>query len=80
MVSIRSDLQKQIEREVHEANTKLKPEFIAMLDRKVVLLEARMEAKVNEVHQDTTSTLGKLKETVAAVRESRRRCSRLSMA
>ena len=42
----------------------------AMINQKVVLLEARVEAKVNEVWQDTTSLLEELKTTVAAVRES----------
>ena len=36
-------------------------------------MEARVEAKVNEVHQDTTSTLEELKAMVVAVRESQER-------
>ena len=43
---------------------------MAMINRKVVSLETRMEAKINEVHQDTTSLLEELKTIVAAVRES----------
>ena len=49
---IHSDLQEQIERAVHEAKKKLKMEFTAMLNKKVVSLEACMEARVNEVCQD----------------------------
>ena len=41
-----------------------------MINRKVVSLETRMEAKVNEVRRDTTSLLEKLKTMVAVVRES----------
>ena len=37
-----------------------------MINRKVVSLEAPVEAKVNEVRQDTTSLLEELKTTVAA--------------
>ena len=41
-----------------------------MINQKVVSLETRMEAKINEVRQETTSLLEELKTTVAAVRES----------
>ena len=47
-----------------------------MLNRKVVSLEVYMEARLNEVHQDTTSTLQELKETVAVVRESQEKVRR----
>ena len=70
MTSIRSNLQEQINRAVQEAKTELRTEFAAMVNRKVVLLEARVEAKVNEVRQDTTSLLEDLKAIVAVVRES----------
>ena len=42
----------------------------AMINQKVVSLEACMETKVNEVRQDTTSLLEELKKTMAAVRVS----------
>ena len=73
MTPIRSDLYGQSNRVVHEANTKLRTEFAAMLNRKVVLLEAHVEARVNEVRQDITSTLEELKVTKAAVHESQER-------
>ena len=44
-------------------------ESAAMINRKVVLLEARVEAKVNEVRQDIISLLEELKATVVAARE-----------
>ena len=70
VTSIRSDLQGQINRALQEAKTKLRTELAAMVNRKMVLLEARVEAKVNEVHQDTASLLEDLKATVAPVHES----------
>ena len=70
MASIRSDLREQIERLVQEAKTKLKTDIIAMVDKKLVLLEARVEARVNEFRQDITSTLQELEERGAAVHES----------
>ena len=41
-----------------------------MLNRKVVSLEARVEAKANEIRQDIASTLEELKSIMEAVRES----------
>ena len=70
VTSIRPDLKEQIDRAVLEAKTELRTEMAAMINRKVVSLETRMEAKINEVHQGTTSLLEELKTTVAAVRES----------
>ena len=70
VTSIHSDLQEQIDRAVHEAKTELKTEFTAMMYKKVVLLEAHVEAKANEIRQDITSTLEELKETMAALHES----------
>ena len=67
---IRSDLQEQINRAKQEAKTELRTELAAMINRRVVSLEARMKAKINEVRQDTTSLLEELKVTMAAVRES----------
>ena len=67
MTSIRFDLQEQIDKAMHEAKTKLRTEFTAMLNRKVVSLEARVEARINEVRQGTTSLLEDLKATVAEV-------------
>ena len=67
VTSSRSDLKEQIDRAVQEAKTKLRTELAAMINQKVVLLEARVEAKVNEVRQNTTSLLEELKTTVAAV-------------
>ena len=59
-----------MDRVVQEAKTELRTELAAMINQKVVLLEAHVEAKVNEVRQDTTSLLEELKTIVAAVRES----------
>ena len=70
VTSIHSHLEEQIDRVVQEAKTELRTELAAMINRKVVSLEARVEAKVNEVHQDTTSLLEELKATVAVVYES----------
>ena len=41
-----------------------------MINRKVVSLETRMEAKINEVRQHTTSLLEELKTMVVVVRKS----------
>ena len=53
--------------------TELKTEFKAALDKKAVSLEKYVESRVNEVRQETNSTLEQLKETVAAVHESQKR-------
>ena len=53
-----------------EAKTELRMELASMINQKVVSLETRMEANINEVRQGTTSLLEELKTTVAAVRES----------
>ena len=58
---------------MYEAKTELRRDFAAMLNRKVVLLEVRVEAKANEIRQDTTSTLEELKSIVAEVFESQER-------
>ena len=73
VTSIRSDLKEQIERAILDVKTELRTEFKAALDRKVVSLETYVESRVNEVRQETSSTLEQLKETVAAVRESQER-------
>ena len=70
VTSIRSDLKEQMDRVVQEAKTELRTGLAAVINQKVVSLEARVEAKVNEVRQDTTSLLEELKTTVAAIRES----------
>ena len=70
VTSICSGLKEQMNRTVQEAKTELRTELAAMINQKVVLLEARMEAKINEVGRDTTSLLEELKTTVAAIRES----------
>ena len=70
MTSIFSDLKEQIDRVVQEAKTELRTDLAAMVNQKVVSLEARVEAKVNEVHQDTTSLLEELKTTMVVVCES----------
>ena len=70
VTSIRSDLQEQIERVVHEVKTKLRTNFTAALNKKVPLLEARVAARINEVLQDTIFTLEELKTIVAAAYES----------
>ena len=53
--------------------TELRTEFKAALERKVVSLETYVESRVNEVRQETSSTLEQLKEIVAAVHESQER-------
>ena len=70
VTSIRSDFREHIEQAVLEVKTELRTEFKAALDRKAVSLETYVESRVNEVRQETSSTLEQLKETVAAVRES----------
>ena len=70
VTSIRSDLKEQIDKAVQEAKTELRTELAAMSNQKVVSLEARVEAKINEIWQDTTSLLEELKPTMAAVHES----------
>ena len=54
-------------------NTDLRTEFRAALDKKAISLETYVETRVNEVRQDTNSTLEQLKETIAAVHESQER-------
>ena len=49
VISILSDLKEQMDRAVQEAKTELRAELAPMINRKVVLLEAHVEAKVNEV-------------------------------
>ena len=70
MTSIHLDLKEQIDRAVLEAKTELRTELAAMINRKVVSLETRMEVKINEVRKGTTSLLEELKTIVAAVHES----------
>ena len=67
VTSIRSDLKEQMDRAMQEAKTELRTEMAAMINQKVVSLEAHMEANVNEVHQDTTSLLEELTTIVAVV-------------
>ena len=67
---IRCDFKQQIERAVLEVKTELRTEFKAALGRNAVLLETYVESRVNEVRQETNSTLKQLKEIVVAVRES----------
>ena len=71
--SIRSDLKEQIERAILEVTTELRTEFKVALDKKAVSLDTYVESRVNDVRQETSSTLQQLKETVAAVRESQER-------
>ena len=73
VISICSDLKNQIERVVHEVKAEMKTECIAMLNKKVILLEARVEARVNEVRQDIAFTLEDLKVIVVVVLESQER-------
>ena len=53
--------------------TELRTEFRAALDKKAVLLETYVETRVNEIRQDSSSTLEQLKELVAAVCESQKK-------
>ena len=73
VTSTHSDLKEQINQAVQKVKTKLRTEFKAALDKKVVSLETFVESRVNEVCQDTNSTLEQLKEIVAAMRESQER-------
>ena len=73
MTSICSNLKEGIDKVVQEAKTELRTEFVVIINRKVVPLKARVEAKVNKVHQDTTSLLEELKATMAVVCESQRK-------
>ena len=50
-------MKEQIDRVVQEAKTELRTEFAAMINQKVVSPEAHVEAKINEIRQDTTSSL-----------------------
>ena len=70
MASIRSDLKEQLDKAMQEAKAEWRTEFAAMIKQKVILLEACVEAKINEVRQDTTSLLEELKATMVVVRES----------
>ena len=67
MTFIGSVLQEQIHRAMQEAKTELRTGFVAIVNRKMVSLEAHVEAKVNETRQDTTSLLEDLKTTIAAI-------------
>ena len=51
----------------------MKTEFKATLDKKAVSLETYVESRVNEVREETSSTLEQLKETATAVWESQKR-------
>ena len=57
MTSICSDLKEQIERVILEVKSELRTEFRAALDRKAVSLETYVESRINEVRQETGSTL-----------------------
>ena len=70
VTSIRFGLKEQIDTAVQEAKAELRIELAAMFNQKVVSLEARVEAKVNDLRQDTTFLLEELKPTMMAVRES----------
>ena len=54
----------------------MKTQLVAMMDRKLASLEARMVAQYNEVHEETTSTLQEINKQVVAVRESQEKMSR----
>ena len=56
-----------------EVKTELRTEIRATLGKKAVSLEMYVESRVNEVRQETSSTLEQLKETVVAIRESQER-------
>ena len=53
LASICSDLQEQIHRAVEQAQIELKSHLVVVMDKKVALLEVRMEAQYNEVHAKT---------------------------
>ena len=58
---------------MQEVKAKLRTEFKAALDKKAVSLETYVETRLNEVRQDTNSTLEQLKETIVTVQESQER-------
>ena len=73
VTSICSDLKEQIDQAMQEVKTELRTEFKAVLYKKAVSLETYVESRVNEVRQETSSTLEQLKETIAAVQERQER-------
>ena len=70
VTSIRSDVTEQVDRALQQLKNELRTEFQTALDNRAVSLETYVQSRVNEVRQETYSTLKTLKETVAAVRES----------
>ena len=70
VTSIRSDVTEQVDRSLQQLKNELRTEFQTALDNRAVSLETYVQSRVNEVRQETYSTLETLKETVAAVRES----------
>ena len=73
VTSVCSDFREHIEQVVLEVKTELRTEFKAALDRKAISLETYVESRVNQVRQETSSTLEQLKETVAVVHQSQER-------
>ena len=65
--SICSGLQEKIEQTMEQTQWELKTQMMAVVDRKVVLLEAQMDAKYQEALQEITSTLQDIKDQVAGV-------------
>ena len=67
---IRSAMTEQVDRTLQQVKDDLRTEFQTALENRAVSLETYIQSRVNEVRQETYSTLEILKETVAAVRES----------
>ena len=61
-----------------EVQIELKPQLVAMMDRKVASLKAWMEVWYNEVHEETTSTLQEIQNQVVAIRQNQKKMWRAS--
>ena len=61
-----SNQKEEAEWVVCNAIVRVKEQILVEVDKKVVALEARMEAKMNKTRQDTITTLQHIKDTMAA--------------
>ena len=64
---VHSDQKEEAERAVDNAIFGLKKQTLVEVDKKVVVLKTRMEAKMNEIRQNTATNLQDIKEIVAAI-------------
>ena len=70
MEAVRSDLQKEIWIKVGNAIFGLKGQILVEVNKKVAVLDIRIEAKLSETHQKIANTLQDIRETVIAARGS----------